>query len=126
MCIMADVIPGYHFERISQGATHRAVMPDGGRRIYLTVNRDDDGKPFEIFARYDVPESFELIMVITRLASMALREGVPLQKIAAELSEIHSPITMHMVPDTLKLCPSLTARIGSMLCDDLKIRGGHG
>lgn len=104
------------------GPTYKLRLPgltDDDRKMYLTINHDNDGKLFELFARYEVKEHFELVTVITRLASMALREGVPPEVVGQELCDIHSPITSHMLPGTLTECPSLTARIGQVLLEHL-------
>jgi len=105
----------YHFERISQGQTFKVKgLPGDHDRMYITIN-EESGAPFEVFVRYDSHEHFELINVIARLSSMALREGVPLDVVARELKDIHSPETHHIVPGTSRTCPSITARIGEML-----------
>ena len=85
-------------------------------RMYITVNsHDENGHPFEMFVRFDDPGYYELTTVISRLASMALREGVDPAVVARELQDIHSPITMHNIPGTPDQSPSLTARIGAVL-----------
>lgn len=112
----------YSFDRISSGPTIKikGLPVDDHERMYITINTHVKAipfspKPFEVFARYDSPEHFELINVVTRLASMALREGVPLEVIARELKDIHSPLTHHFIPGTNTKCPSITARIGHAL-----------
>ena len=112
----------YSFERVTPGTTIKVkgLPVEGHDRMYITVNSDYKiplltPVPCEIFARYDSPDHFELINVITRLASMSLREGVPLEIIARELKDIHSPKTFHIIPGTSTNCPSITARIGEAL-----------
>lgn len=102
------------FER-REGATYKARMPgDMGKAMYVTINTLANGR-LEVFARKDEPDHHELVTVVTRLTSMALREGVAPEVVAAELMDIHSPKTGHIMPGTSEPCPSLTARIGRML-----------
>ena len=114
----------YAFARVSDGMTHKARMPEqlsescNTRKpvsMYITINDHGSIKPFEMFARFDVPEHHELVTVITRMASMALREGVPAEVVAKELQDISSPTTRHIIPGTSETCPSITARIGQVL-----------
>jgi len=99
------------------GPTYCAKMDDGN--MYVSVNHDD-GKPYEVFARYDKKEYHETVVLITRLVSMALREGVPLDVVARELKDIHSPVTQHILPGTTEMVPSLAARIGIVLESHVK------
>lgn len=98
-------------ERTSHGATRAARLEDG-RVIYVTLDWDDDGRPFEVFVRLDDPKLFEWMIVVTRFISMAMREDVPLGLIIDELEQIESPDTRHHVPGTNEISPSLAARIG--------------
>lgn len=112
----------YQFDRVVRGATYKEKMPDefkGSRskavNMYVTINHDEQGKPLEIFVRYDVPEYFEMITNVTRLASMALRDGTPLKEIADDLVNTYSPTTNHIPQGKREVVPSITARIGMVL-----------
>lgn len=94
-----------------QGATYDVPMPDG-KPLYVTVNGERGKTISEIFIRQDEPEMHELTTAVSRLVSMALREGVAPQVVAAELEAIHSPFTSHLIPGSTEICPSLTARVG--------------
>lgn len=113
----------YFFDRMSEGETVIIKgLPGDHNEMLITINKFATTiplapSPFEIFIHYDSPKHFELINVIGRLSSMALREGVSLDIIANELKDIHSPETNHIVPGTLRKCPSITARIGEALED---------
>ena len=115
----------YYFDRISEGETVTIKgLPGEHSEMPITINKFATTpplvpSPFEIFIHYDSPQHFELINVIARLSSMTLREGVPLDIIANELKDIHSPETNHIVLGTSRKCPSLTARIGEALEDYL-------
>jgi len=108
-------------ERISQGKGYLLDIPElvtlpNGEvpGMYININ-DENGKPFELFIQYKPPEFFELIAVITRMVSMALREGVPAKVIAKELMDIHSPVTRHFKKGEDSEVPSLTYRVGEAL-----------
>jgi len=105
-------------ERVSQGVTIKARTQD--HKFYMTINHDEQGKINEIFVRLDDAERFELVMVVTRLVSMALREGVDPLVVADELMAIHSPVTKHFIPGTDEEIASITARIGKILKDYIK------
>lgn len=121
--IMSEPRMTYSFARVSHGnPCYCERVPEDlsttgqkATKLYVTINKDDHGDPFEIFVRFDDPAYYELTNVISRLISMALREGVALSTLAKELQEIHSPNTCHVIPGTSTLSPSLTARIGAVL-----------
>ena len=113
VCI--DEIPAASASRSEtlHGATYKVRLVDEDK-LYIIIN-EQDGKPFEIFIRHDAPELFEWTAALTVLITRLLRAGQPLEAIAAELQEIHSPTTGHMVPGTHDHCPSYVARIGQVL-----------
>lgn len=96
-----------------EGPTY-AERLDDGRIMYVTIN-DVDGKPFEVFVRLDDDKIFEWIVVATRLISASLRQGVPAELIADELTEIHGPKTGHIIPGTNRRANSYAARIGNAI-----------
>lgn len=102
-----------------QGATYDVAMPDG-KPLYITINGALGQHITEIFIRQDDPNLHELTTTVSRLVSMALREGVAPKTVAEELEAIHSPITSHMIPGTPDTCPSLTARVGQTMKRFLK------
>ena len=102
---------------ITDGATYEVHTQE--RTFYMTINVHPDGRVCEIFVRLDDAERLELVTVITRLASMAIREGVNPKTVARELQQIYSPVTQHIIPGTSDMCPSLTARIGKVLEDHI-------
>lgn len=94
-----------------RGVTYKATLDDG-KPMYVTVN-EQDGRPVEVFIRMDEPEIYEWVTTVTILITRLLRAGEPLEAIAMELQEIHSPKTSHFVKG--KQVPSLPARIGLLL-----------
>lgn len=103
---------------VRQGATYCSKTQL--HTVYTTINHDDDGKVCEIFVRLDDKDLYEMITLITRLASMALREGTPPLVVAQELMNVYSPVTNHIIPGTTTMCPSIVARIGMVLKDHIE------
>lgn len=103
-----DVLPGTTYKI-------KAVTERGEITLYLTIC-DRLGKPFEIFVNSKNAELVEHMNVLTVFVSRMLRAGVPVELIAGDLQEIHSPFTGHMIPGC-GWCASLYARIGRQLLD---------
>jgi len=117
-------------ESITEGATYQVFVPE--LPMYVTINEklvkvfnSDETfveysfkevlKVVEIFVRIDAKEHFEIVNLVTRLASMNLRAGVDALIIAKELQSVYSMTTQHIVTGTTILCPSIIARIGMIL-----------
>lgn len=98
------------------GATYIATLEDG-KPLFVTINSDDSGTPCEVFVRMDNPDLFEWVTLVTVLITRLLRAGQPLDVVAAELQEIHSPSSRHFIPGGGGECPSLAARIGMVLAE---------
>lgn len=101
------------FERISEGATYKSKTEQ--HTFYTTINHDEDYNVIEIFVRINDKELFEMIQLVTRSTSMLLQQGKDPLEIAKELQETYSPVTMHIIPGTSEMCPSIVARIGILL-----------
>ena len=71
---------------VLDGKTYKIKLPDFA--MYVTVN-DLNGKPYEIFVESKNLDHFQWVKALTRLASMALREGCPASLVAQEMKEIH-------------------------------------
>lgn len=102
----------------TDGVTYKCRTEE--KTFYVTINEHDDGRVCEIFVRLDDAERLELVTVITRLASMSIREGVNPLTVARELQDVYSPVTQHFIPGTQDMCPSITARIGKVLEDHIR------
>lgn len=100
-------------ESVTQGATYELFANE--TPIYVTINTDNDGKIVELFVRIDSKEHFEIVNLVTRLASMALRADVDPLIIAEDLQGVYSMTSQHIIPGTTTLCPSIIARIGLCL-----------
>lgn len=95
------------------GATYK-IKIDGQKPLYVTIN-NSDGEAYEVFFRSDNDKIFEWVIALSVVITRALRAGEPLASIGKELSEIHSPATMHHIPGGGGACPSLVARIGKVM-----------
>lgn len=98
-----------------QSVTHKvkAVIPGGVEvKIYVTVGKQD-GRPYEVFANTNNAQLWEHLAVVTLMISRLLQAGVPPERIAKDLLQIHSPITGHMARGGY--APSIYARIGSII-----------
>ena len=117
-------------ESVTNGATYEIMAQE--LPIFITINEQlvkvfkeqetQIGRAFkeemrvtEIFVRIDSKEHFEIVNLVTRLSSMALRAGVDALKIAKELQEVYSMTSQHIIPGTTILCPSIIARVGLIL-----------
>jgi ribonucleoside-diphosphate reductase alpha chain len=71
-----------------KGSTRRMPSPLGD--LYVTVNEDDSGKPFEVFATLGKAGGAAMADVegIGRLISLALRSGVPMSDVVGQLRGI--------------------------------------
>ena len=117
-------------ESATNGATYAVYVDE--LPMYITINQQKikvfkvkenfidnafvwEMKITELFVRIDAKEHFEIVNLITRLASMALRSGVDPLVIAKDLQGVYSMTTQHIIPGTTILCPSIIARIGIVL-----------
>jgi len=100
-------------ESVTKGTTYELFADD--LPIYITINSDESGKITELFVRIDSKEHFEIVNLITRLVSMALRAEVDPLIIASDLQGVYSMTSQHIIPGTTILCPSIIARIGLCL-----------
>lgn len=106
------------FEKITKGFTYKNKTQD--HTFYTTINRDDEGKIVEIFVRINDPELFEMIQLVTRLSSALLNSGYSPEDLAEDLIDVHSPVTMHIIPGTSIMCPSIISRIGMVLKKEIE------
>ncbi len=100
-------------ESISKGTTYEVFANE--LPIFITINTDESGNIFELFVRIDDKDHFEIVNLVTRLVSMALRAKVDPLIIAKDLQSVYSMTTQHIITGTTILCPSIIARIGVVL-----------
>jgi ribonucleoside-diphosphate reductase alpha chain len=75
---------------VLKGSTRKMTSPLGD--VYVTINEDQQGHPFEVFATLGKAGSIAMadVEAIGRLASLALRFGIPVQEIFTQLRGISS------------------------------------
>ena len=102
---------------VIEGCTHKLKIPtaDGVFSFYVTINKLESGKPYEMFVNCKNASYAEHMTALTVLVSRMLRSGVDIKVIADDLQSIHSPETGHMMPGGGGRIPSLHARIGKLL-----------
>ena len=73
------------------GVTQR--VQTGYGKLYVTINEDADGRPFELFANIGSSGGFtaSFTEALAKTVSTGLRSGVDLEEIASELRGIRSP-----------------------------------
>ncbi|MBI3956503.1 MAG: adenosylcobalamin-dependent ribonucleoside-diphosphate reductase [Candidatus Kerfeldbacteria bacterium] len=81
---------------VMQGTTYKVATAYGN--LYITINDDDDGRPFEVFASIGKNGGFfgAQSEAICRMASLSLRSGIDPEEVASQLKGIRGPdVTWH-------------------------------
>ncbi|MEK7546935.1 MAG: adenosylcobalamin-dependent ribonucleoside-diphosphate reductase [Patescibacteria group bacterium] len=104
------------------GKTYR--IKTGYGKLYVTVNNDENGVPFEVFAIIGKSGGFfqEQSEGICRLISVALRAGVKLEEVIDNLKGIRGPMPMLTDKGTVL---SLPDAIGQVLEQHVAANGYH-
>lgn len=96
-----------------QGFTYKIKSPNYNSDIitvYLTINEDDAGKPYEIFINCKDVMVYEMFALGTLLSSRLLQKGATLEEVADDFEQVSSARTAHMAG--AKWFPSLVAHVG--------------
>ncbi len=99
-----------------RGTTYKIKVPNYAGEmvnIYLTVNEDDNGRPFEVFMNCSDGMVYELLAISMLLSSRLLQKGCTLEEVADDFEQVSSARTAHMAGQSW--CPSLIARLGREL-----------
>ena len=98
------------------GKTYR--MNTGYGKLYITVNNDEKGIPFEVFATIGKSGGFfqEHGEAICRLISLSLRSGVKVEEVVKDLKGIRGPMPIFTERGTVL---SLPDAIGKVLEDHM-------
>jgi ribonucleoside-diphosphate reductase alpha chain len=97
---------------VMNGRTYR--VKTGYGRLYVTINNDESGVPFEIFATLGKSGGFfqEQSEAICRLISLALRSGIKTDELVQQLKGIRGPMPTMTSTGTIL---SLPDAIGQLL-----------
>ncbi|MBI4089926.1 MAG: vitamin B12-dependent ribonucleotide reductase, partial [Candidatus Kerfeldbacteria bacterium] len=113
---LAALTPRERPEQLT-GTTYRVNTPYGS--LYITINDDPDGKPFEVFATIGKNGGFFAAQSesICRMISLALRTGIAPEEIVDQLKGIRGPdVSWHEGGQIL----SLSDAVGKILEKHLK------
>jgi ribonucleoside-diphosphate reductase alpha chain len=93
-----------------KGTTRRMPSPLGD--LYVTVNEDDSGKPFEVFATLGKAGGAAMADVegIGRLISLALRSGIPIADVIQQLRGIACDRAVGVGPNKVLSVPDAIAQ----------------
>ncbi|MDO8504542.1 MAG: ribonucleotide-diphosphate reductase subunit alpha, partial [Candidatus Liptonbacteria bacterium] len=96
---------------VMSGRTYR--VKTGYGNIYVTINNDDMGEPFEIFATIGKSGGFfqEQSEGICRLISLALRSGVKVSEIISHIKGIRGPMPTISDKGTILSLPDAIGKI---------------
>ena len=93
------------------GKTYK--IKTGYGKLYITINNDEKGNPFEIFATIGKSGGFfqEQSEAICRLSSMSLRSGVSAQEIVNSLKGIRGPMPVFTEKGTILSLPDAIGQV---------------
>jgi len=105
---------------VMNGKTYR--VKTGYGTLYVTVNHDEAGAPFEIFATIGKTGGFfqEQSEAICRMISLALRSGVKVEEVISNMRGIRGPMPMMTNKGTIL---SLPDAIGQVLEEHVRNMG---
>ncbi len=96
---------------VLSGRTYK--MKTGYGKLYVTVNNDESGAPFEVFATIGKSGGFfqEQSEAICRLISLSLRSGVKVEEIISNLKGIRGPVVAMTPKGTVLSLPDAIGQI---------------
>ena len=96
---------------IMSGNTYR--IKTGYGKLYVTVNNDEKGTPFEVFATIGKSGGFfqEQSEAICRLISLSLRSGVAVEEVMDDLKGIRGPMPVFTDKGTVLSLPDALGKI---------------
>ncbi|MBI2643927.1 MAG: adenosylcobalamin-dependent ribonucleoside-diphosphate reductase [Candidatus Wildermuthbacteria bacterium] len=96
---------------VMNGKTYR--VKTGYGNLYVTINSDEKGEPFEVFANIGKSGGFfqEQSEAITRLISLALRSGIKVEKVIDDLKGIRGPMPIFTDKGTILSLPDAIGKI---------------
>lgn len=96
---------------VMTGKTYR--MKTGYGNLYITINDDEEGKPFEVFAVIGKSGGFfqEQSEAICKLSSLALRAGIRVDEVINDLKGIRGPMPVFTEKGTILSLPDAIGRV---------------
>jgi len=96
---------------VMSGKTYR--MKTGYGNLYVTVNNDEAGAPFEIFATIGKSGGFfqEQCEAICRMISLSLRSGIKAEEVISNLKGIRGPMPMMTNKGTILSLPDAIGQV---------------
>lgn len=96
---------------VMSGKTYR--MKTGYGNLYITINDDEHGMPFEVFATIGKSGGFfqEQSEAICRLTSLALRAGIRMEEVTKHLKGIRGPMPIFTEKGTVLSLPDAIGRV---------------
>jgi ribonucleoside-diphosphate reductase alpha chain len=96
---------------VVSGSTYELKTAYGG--LYVTINSDDEGKPFEVFATIGKSGGFFAAdsEAICRLISLAFRSNIPASEVIKQISGIRGPMPSWTKKGTVLSIPDAIAKI---------------
>ncbi|HEX9721758.1 MAG TPA: adenosylcobalamin-dependent ribonucleoside-diphosphate reductase [Candidatus Paceibacterota bacterium] len=96
---------------VMAGKTYR--MKTGYGNLYITINDDEEGKPFEVFATIGKSGGFfqEQSEAICKLSSLALRAGIRVDEVISDLKGIRGPMPIFTEKGTVLSLPDAIGRV---------------
>jgi ribonucleoside-diphosphate reductase alpha chain len=96
---------------VLEGKTYR--LRTGYGKLYVTINNDERGLPFEVFATIGKSGGFfqEQSEAICRLVSLALRSGIKVEEIIDNLRGIRGPMPVMTEHGTILSLPDAIGRV---------------
>lgn len=95
------------------GRTYKMKWPGYRHAVYVTINDDEDGNPFEVFFNTMGQENTAWMQALSRTVSAVFRRGGDVSFIADELREVHDPKGGAYLNGAY--VPSMVAEIGNIL-----------
>ena len=95
------------------GTTYKLKWPGSEHAIYVIINDDEHGNPFEIFINSKDTEHFAWTVALTRMISAVFRRGGDVRFVAEELKAVFDPRGGAWVGG--KYIPSVLAAIGGII-----------
>ncbi len=108
---------------VMTGRTYR--VKTGYGRLYVTINNDENGTPFEVFATLGKSGGFfqEQSEAICRMISLSLRSGIKVEEVIQQLKGIRGPMPTMTNKGTIL---SLPDAIGQLLEEHVRSTSGEG